>query len=901
MLPRSIGAKFLIVVGFSVIVFSGFVMLRTWSRDNSHTQELLSKQTKLALHFDLAIRQYVAEHIRPFAQEHVGEDEFIPETMSTSFVARSIFDTVREEFPDYIIKFSSDNPRNPANLAEPEELEMLRYFNENPKATQWAGQIELSGKKYEARFYPRRMKEDCLQCHGDPADAPESLLKRYGNKAGFHRQVGSVIALDTVAIPIEGYKSAAFTHTLTNSFVLIMGLCVLLGAIYWAFHLLVTRRLASIAGHFKNAVESGDGSLIAPIQYSGSDEISELAIAFNRMATDLQTTTTSIDNLNKEIAERERIEKQIMSLSRLREKMIGSESPENKLKCVTDTLVEILDADFARIWLTSPGDLCDSGCVHAEVTEGPHICRHRDRCLHLITSSGRYTHIDGEVHRRVPFGCYKIGRIAAEQDTKFITNDVTHDPRVHNNDWARECGLVSFAGYRLLSRDNRHIGVLALFSKHAISSQDDALLESIASTVAQVVQMAEAEEALRQANKETEQTNVQLKEAVDRANQLAEQATSANMAKGEFLANMSHEIRTPLNAIIGFSEVLACGDMTDEQKEWAETIRTSGEHLLGLISDILDFSKIEAGKLDVDIAECSLRRLCAKVESLMRSTAMSKGLEFGFTLDNALPGRIRTDATRLSQCLVNLVNNAVKFTEKGHVYVNVGLQEIDSESYIRFDVEDTGIGIPSDKQEAVFESFTQADGSTTRRFGGSGLGLAITKRLAELLGGRLSLTSEQGEGSVFSLTISAGVDVTKQPSLGEHELGEESRIEQAAAVEPDGENEFAGRVLVAEDTVTNQKLVKLMLERMGLEVTTAADGVEAVEKGLAEAFDLIFMDIQMPKMNGYEATRALRREGLTTPIIALTANAMKGDDEKCIEAGCDDYLSKPINGKACCR
>lgn len=425
-----------------------------------------------------------------------------------------------------------------------------------------------------------------------------------------------------------------------------------------------------------------------------------------------------------------------------------------------------------------------------------------------------------------------------------------------------------------------------------VDLEDGPYLQAI---VRDITERKEAEAELRQAKEHTEQINIQLTEATAEANRLAAQAESANMAKSEFLANMSHEIRTPLNAIIGFSDVLAGGDMTEEQTEWVETIRASGEHLLELIGDILDFSKIEAGKLDVDIIECSLGKLCARVESPMRSAAIGKGLKFGFTEDGVLPGRIRTDPARLSQCLANLLNNAVKFTEKGHVYVHVSLHRIDGEPCIRFDVEDTGIGIPPEKQEAIFESFTQADGCTTRRFGGSGLGLAITKRLAKLLGGTLSLTSEEGKGSVFSLTIPAGVDVTEQPSLGEHEFDEESRMERAGAAEPDGEDKFSGRVLVAEDTVTNQKLVKLLLERMGLEVTTAADGAEAVEKALAESFDLIFMDIQMPNMNGYEAARALRREGLRTPIIALTANAMKADDKKCIEAGCDDYLSKPIN------
>ena len=373
------------------------------------------------------------------------------------------------------------------------------------------------------------------------------------------------------------------------------------------------------------------------------------------------------------------------------------------------------------------------------------------------------------------------------------------------------------------------------------------------------------------------------------------EAETANASKSEFLANMSHEIRTPLNAIIGFGDVLADGNLSDEQKGYVDTIRSSGKHLVVLINDILDFSKIEAGKLEVETIDCSVRKIFAVVESMMRPAATEKGLEFAVQENAELPAVIRSDPARLQQCLINLANNAIKFTEEGHVYVKVSLENKDDKPFIRFDVEDTGIGIALDQQGVIFESFTQADGSTNRKFGGAGLGLAITKRLAELLGGSLTLVSEPGVGSVFTLTVPAGVDVHSGPTLEQCDkevmAGEKQQLQ---------EQRYTGRILVAKDVPTNQMLVRLLLEKMGFEVIIAGDGAEAVARALDETFEMILMDIQMPNMNGYEATRALRKEGITTPIVALTANAMKGDDKKCLEAGCDDYLAKPIDRKDLC-
>jgi PAS domain S-box-containing protein len=596
-------------------------------------------------------------------------------------------------------------------------------------------------------------------------------------------------------------------------------------------------------------------------------EIPVLMVLSSHKAPNGEVTVFS--TISRDITERKRAEEHIIKLTSLQTELLKPGTAAEKSKKITDAVVEIFDADFCRIWLINKGDLCESGCMHAGVTEGQHMCRHHDKCLFLTASSGRYTHIDGQVHRRVPFGCYKIGLVAADQNRKFLTNDVTHDPHVHNHEWAAGLGLASFAGYQLRPPGGETIGVLALFSKHAISPEEDTMLESIANITAQVMQTCRAEENLRQAKK---------------------QAEAANEAKSQFLSNMSHEIRTPMNAIIGFSDLLADEKLTKEQKEDVKLISESGHHLLRLINDILDFSKIEAGKFDAEIIDCSLGQLLNSIESMMMTRAKEKGIEFKVIENNGLPTQISTDPTRLQQCLVNLAGNAIKFTEQGHVYIKVSLETTDNKSNIRFDVEDTGIGVPEDRQKMIFEPFTQADGSTTRIYGGTGLGLTITKQLTELLGGKLTLTSEAGKGSVFSIVIPAGLDVTKQPFMDRHNIAgywenESGKVDKM---------KFSGKVLVAEDVKTNQMFIRSLLEKMGIEVTIAEDGNQAMQKVLVQKFDLILMDIQMPNMDGYEATKALRAEGMTTPIVALTAGAMKGDDKKCIEAGCDDYLSKPV-------
>ena len=364
----------------------------------------------------------------------------------------------------------------------------------------------------------------------------------------------------------------------------------------------------------------------------------------------------------------------------------------------------------------------------------------------------------------------------------------------------------------------------------------------------------------------------------------------ASKAKEQFLANMSHEIRTPMNAIIGFCDLLKEFNLPKEAKIYIEKISISGNSLLRLINDILDFSKIEAGKMDVEISEFSLAKILNNIESIIHTKVIEKQLDFGIIENGKLPATIKSDPYRLTQCMINLCNNAVKFTNSGHVHIVISTFKKDKKDFISFAVEDTGIGIMKEKLESIFEPFSQADGTISRKYGGTGLGLSITKRLTNLIGGELECNSEPGLGTTFTITIPAGVEVDTVKTMDRLNLNEISRSEKDKLP-----THFIGKILVAEDSPTNQMLIKIYLEKMGLEVDIAENGQFALDMAIKGNYKIVFMDMQMPEMDGCEATERLRKAGYDRPIIALTANAMKGDKEKCIDAGCDDYLSKPID------
>ena len=392
--------------------------------------------------------------------------------------------------------------------------------------------------------------------------------------------------------------------------------------------------------------------------------------------------------------------------------------------------------------------------------------------------------------------------------------------------------------------------------------------------------------------------NYMLEQIQKRDNELVD----ANNTKSEFVANTSHEMRTPINNIIGFTEMLEDTNLADTQLNLLAMIKTSAGSLLAVINDILDISKIEAGKLELDSIETDLAVHVKETLLPLQIQADKKDIKLEINIDEKIPESVVVDPVRLGQVLINLVNNAIKFTEKGSVSANFDVTNITSRDMtLRCSVKDTGVGIPKDVQEKIFEAFSQADASTTRKFGGTGLGLAISAKIIRMMGGEICVESELEVGSEFIFVLNLPLAAEEL----DHNLHPDSLVAtingsalRAMAIQPEDVQDSQTKILLVEDNEMSRKIALYRLQKAGSDVSTATNGREAVSMFKLKTFDLIFMDCQMPEMDGFEATKKIReieeKRGSHTPIVALTAHAMEGYRETCLEAGMDDYLTKPI-------
>ncbi len=416
----------------------------------------------------------------------------------------------------------------------------------------------------------------------------------------------------------------------------------------------------------------------------------------------------------------------------------------------------------------------------------------------------------------------------------------------------------------------------------------------IRSALLDITERKRTEESLQRYARQLQQNNEELAAALAAAREATE-------LKSRFLANMSHEIRTPMNGVLGMAELLVSTSLNAEQREYAEGIQNSAEILLSLLNDVLDLSKIESGKLELECIPFDPFSIVEEVRRTLAVRARAKSLAFTCRRDARLPRLVSGDPVRLRQTLMNLAGNAIKFTEQGEVVVAADLTREEGErAVLRFSVRDTGIGIASGQRERLFDSFVQGDGSTTRKYGGTGLGLAISKQLVELMGGQIAVESAPGRGSLFCFEVSFKKHAAEQPPAPLPAF-QAADFTLAAGVPP-GNHRY--RILLAEDNPVNQTIALRILQKAGYATDAVASGKHAVEALASSHYDLVLMDVQMPEMDGLEATAQIRRlEGALrhTPVIAMTANAMAGDREKCLAAGMDDYLSKPIQAQQLCQ